>query len=52
MHIQMLIDILKNKGTIQGDDVQAFDSVVRNDPASAALFLEVKGQYKSFADKT
>jgi hypothetical protein len=50
-HIKMLVDLLENKGIIQGDDAPAFDSVVRNDPASVSLFLQVISQYKSFANQ-
>jgi hypothetical protein len=50
-YIQMLIDMLKSKEIIQGDDVAAFDSVVRSDPASVSAFLRVTEQYHSFANQ-
>jgi hypothetical protein len=51
LYIQMLIDMLKSNGIIQGDDVPAFDSVVINDPGSVSAFLRVTEQYHSFANQ-
>jgi len=51
MYIQMLIDMLKSKEIIQGDDVPAFDFAVRNDPDSVAALHEVSGLYRSFANQ-
>lgn len=50
-HIQMLIDMLKSKEIIQGDDVPAFDFAVRNDPNSVDALHEVSGLYRSFANQ-
>jgi isopentenyl phosphate kinase len=51
MYIQMLIDMLKSKEIIQGDDVPAFDFAVRSDPDSVSLLREVAGLYRSFANQ-
>lgn len=51
MYIQMLLDLLENKEIIQKGEIPAFDFVVRNDPANVSLFLQVKGQYDSFANQ-
>ena len=50
-HIQMLIDMLKSKEIIQGDDVPAFDFAVRNDPDSVDALHEVSGLYRAFANQ-
>ncbi len=49
LYIQMLIDLLKNKGIAQGDDIPAFDSVTINDPANVSVFLQMNEQYQKFA---
>ena len=48
-YIQMLLEMLKSNGIIQGDDIPAFDSVVINDPDSVAALHRVTGQYQKFA---
>lgn len=48
-YIQMLLDMLKTNGIIQGDDIPAFESVARYNPESSALSLCVNGQYQRFA---
>jgi len=51
LYIQMLLDLLENKGTITKAEIPAFDFVVRNDPANASIFLQVIDQYKKFASQ-
>jgi hypothetical protein len=51
LYVQMLLDMLKRDGIIQGDDVPAFDSAVINDPANVAALHRVTKQYRSFANQ-
>jgi len=51
LYIKMLLDLLANKEVIQKSEIPAFDFVARNDPANAALFLQVIDQYKNFANQ-
>jgi hypothetical protein len=50
-YIQMLLDMLKSNGIIQGDDIPAFDSAVRNDPDSVDALHRVNIQYRAFANQ-
>ncbi len=48
-HIKVLIEILKSKGIIEGDDAQAYEFALRTDvPANAALALEVAQRYTGY----
>jgi hypothetical protein len=51
MYIQMLIDMLKSNGIIQGEDVPAFDFAVCNDPDSVDALHRVNIQYRAFANR-
>jgi hypothetical protein len=50
-YIQMLLNMLTSNEIIQGDDIPAFDSAVRNDPASVASFHRMFDQYTAFAKR-
>jgi len=50
-YIQMLIDLLKSREIIQGDDIPAFDFAVRNDPDSVDALHRVNIQYRAFANQ-
>lgn len=51
LYIQMLLDMLKRDGIIQGDDIQAFDSAVISDPDNVSAFHRAIKQYRSFASQ-
>ncbi len=49
-HIRTLVQILRSKGILEGDDAAAFDFATRADaPANAVLVLEVAKLYAGFA---
>jgi hypothetical protein len=51
LYIQMLLNMLKRDGIIEGDDVSAFDSAVISDPDNVSAFHRVTKQYHSFANQ-
>jgi hypothetical protein len=51
LYIQMLLNMLKRDGIIEGDDIQAFDSAVISDPDNVSALHRVTNQYRSFANQ-
>ena len=51
LYVQMLLDMLKSNGIIEGHDVPAFDSIVISDPDSISAFERTDAQYRVFAKR-